>query len=198
MKAIPKFLVGLPLLFLAPTQAAAEDLMIEAPPEAKILDVAAGETSQPDGLRVRWTSVTYELSTGQEAEMFVEVDDHGRGDGYIFVEGEALVHVTTDGHGGTTTWVAPDIDLPQQALAELAPVNVASEIFAGVGEGPQEFKCSEFGKGAVRAAKYVWIGLNAAAGYACCAAVQPACVLCIGGAAVSGAMGSDIADGYCD
>lgn len=202
MNAIPKFLVALPLLFVAPTQAAAkdkDDLTIQAPPEAKILDVAADETSQPDGLRVRWTSVTYELSTGQEAEMFVEVDDRGRGDGSIYVEGELLVEVTTDGHGGTTTWVAPDIDLPEQALAQLAPANVASEVFAGVGQGPQEFPCSDFGKGAVRAAKYVWIGLTTATGVVCCmGGIGVGCIVCATAAGVAGEMGGDIADGYCE
>jgi hypothetical protein len=114
MKEIPKFLVTLSLLLAVPTQAAAEVPTSEAPPEPTILEVAADEVLQPDGRRVRWASVTYELSSGHEAEVFVEVDEHGRGDGLIYVEGEALVHVTTDGEVGTTTWVAPDMDCLQK------------------------------------------------------------------------------------
>jgi hypothetical protein len=198
MKAITTFLVTLPLLFAVPTQAAAEDLTIQAPPEVTILDVAADETLQPDGHRVRWTSVTYELSTGHEAEMFVEVDDRGRGDGYIFIEGEALLHVTTDEHGATTTWVAPDIDLPPEALAQLATVNVADEIFAGIGE-PQAFKCSDFGKGVVKAAKYLWVGLAGAAGAACCAGgLGVGCLVCGGATSVAILAGTEAADGYCE
>jgi hypothetical protein len=199
MKAIPKLLVCLPMLCVAPTRVAAEDVTVEAPPEANILDVAADETSQPDGLRSRWTSVAYELSTGHEAEMFVEVDERGRGVGYIFVDGEVLVHVTTDAQGGTTTWVAPDMDLPHQARAELVPSNLADEIYSGLGDDPQEFKCSEFGKSAVRAAKYLWIGLSTATGIVCCLPpATPACVVCGSAAGVAGAIGADIADEYCE
>jgi hypothetical protein len=198
MKEIPnKFLVSLSLFslfFAMPTQAAAEDLPTQAVPEVQILDVAADETVQLDGLRVRWTSVTYELSTGHEAEMFVEVDDHGRGDAYILLEGEELMHVATDEHGGTTTWVASDIDLSPKVLTELTAANLPDEIFAGM--DPQEFKCSDFGKKAVRAAKYLWIGANTALGLACCA--TPACIPCGTAATVLGAIGADIADDYCE
>lgn len=47
--------------------------------------------------------MTHELSTGQEAEAFVEVDDLGRGDALIYGDGVALMHVTTDEHAGVAT-----------------------------------------------------------------------------------------------
>jgi hypothetical protein len=169
----------------------------QALPQPTILEVAADEAQQPDGLRVRWASTTYELSSGQEAELFVEVDDRGRGDGLIYVDGEALVHVTTDGNGDTTTWVAPDVDLPPQVLAELANGNVANEVFAGL--GPQEFPCSDFGKKAVKAAKYIWKGLTIAAGAACCSGgFGVGCVACAIAADIAKDAGSQAADDYCD
>jgi hypothetical protein len=164
--------------------------------EPTILEVAADELLRPDGLRVRWASTTYELSSGQEAELFVEVDELGRGDGLIYVDGEALVHVIVD--GGTTTWVAPDVDLPPQTLAQLAHANVANEIFSGIG-GPQEFPCSDFGKKAVKAAKYLWVGLLGAAIPVWCAATGGVgCPACGAAAAVGSLAGVEAADGYCD
>lgn len=187
---------------LAPMPAAAavpHDICVQPPPAAKVTDVASGQDEQPNGIQVRWASVTYVLSTGHEAEVYVEVDGRGRGEGYIYVEGDPIVHVSydTDARGGTTSWTAPDIDLPQQALAELAQSDVAEELFSGLG-GPQETKCSEFGKGAVKVTKYLWIGLVAAAGVACCGATTGGCPACVGAATVAGAVGNDIADGYCD
>jgi hypothetical protein len=170
----------------------------QAPPEPTILEVASDEVLQPDGLRVRWASTTYELSSGREAELFVEVDEHGRGDGLIYVDGEALVHVTTDVKGDTTSWVAPDVDLPPQVLAELANETVANEIFAGIG-GPQEFPCSDFGRKAVRAAKYLWIAATHAATAVCCiGGAGVGCVLCVAGVGVAGHAGAEAADDYCD
>lgn len=195
MKGIATFLMTLPLVFAAPTQAAAGE-SAEPPPDVNILDVAAGELQQTP--RVRWTSVAYELSTGHEAELFVEVDDRGRGAADIYVDGEVVVQVTTDGDGGTTTWFAPDIALPPEALAQLAAVNVASEIFAGIDDVPT-FECSEFGKGAVKAAKYLWYGLTGALTGACClGGVGVGCVVCGAAAAAAAEMGGDVADEYCE
>jgi hypothetical protein len=56
-----------------------------------ILEADADETVEPDGRRVRWASVTYELSNGRQAEAFVEVDEHGRADALIYSDGEPLV-----------------------------------------------------------------------------------------------------------
>jgi hypothetical protein len=172
----------------------------QAPPEPTILEIAADEVRQRDGLRVRWASATYELSSGQEAELFVEVDERGRGDGLIYVDGEALVHVVTDGQGvTTTTWVAPDVDLPPQAIAQLASVNVADEVFAGIRYEPLSFTCSDFGKRVVKAAKYLWVGLMGAAMPVCCAATGGVgCVACGAATAMGALAGTEAADGYCD
>lgn len=177
----------------------AETADSQAPPEPAVLEVASDEVLQPDGRRVRWASVTYELSNGHEAEVFVEVDERGHGDGLIYVEGEALLHVTTNDHGTATTWVAPDIDMPPQLIAELGAVNVANEIFAGIGNEPLAFPCSEFGKKVVRFAKYLWVGMVGAAGGACCVASGgAACIVCGAATGVAQLAGTEAADGYCE
>jgi hypothetical protein len=129
--------------FLPPNAETVDAAESTTPAPSRILDTAAGEVTQPDGRHVRWTSVTHELSTGQEAEAFVEVDDRGRGDVLIYVDGDVIMHVSTDGQSDTT-WIAPDLGLPPEAIAELVSTDVATQVFAGI--GPQAFKCSEFGK----------------------------------------------------
>jgi hypothetical protein len=185
-----------------PDDVAVEAADSQAPPEPTILDVAADEFLQPDGRRVRWTSVTYELSSGHEAEAFVEVDDRGRGDGFIYVDGEALMHVCVDDHGDTTTWAAPNVDLPPEALAQLMSADVATEVFAGIGDEALSGPCSESTKKLVRVAKYAWYGVIGAALGACClgasaASGGAASVACGGLAGVAMGAGSDIADDYC-
>jgi hypothetical protein len=178
----------------APTQT-------EASP-ATILEAVADETVEPDGHRVRWASVTYELPSGRQAEAFVEVDDSGRADALIYSDGEPLVHVTTDGQGSDTTWVAPNIDLPPEDFSQLLTDAVVSEVITGIGNDPLAGKCSEKTKWWIGKAKYA---IGVAAGYAavaCCASVGgptlgAGCVICGGLATVAGMGAMDAADGYC-
>ncbi len=121
------------------------------------------------------------------------------GDGLIYVDGEALLHVTTDEHGGTTTWVTPGFDIPPQLIAELGAANVATEVFAGMSREPLAFPCSEFGKKVVRFAKYLWVGMVGAAGGACCVASGGAgCIVCGAAAGVAQLADTEAADGYCE
>src|SRR5699024_2892697 len=99
----------------------------QAGPEPTILDMAADDVTQPDGRRARWMSVTYALPSGHEAEVFIEVDERGRGDGLIYVDGEALVHVTTDEQGDITTWTAPNAELSREAIIDLAGADLAND-----------------------------------------------------------------------
>jgi hypothetical protein len=170
----------------------------QASPESRILEVAADELVQPDGRRVRWTSVTHELSTGQEAEAFMEVDDLGRGEALIYVDGLALMHVTTDEHGNETTWIAPDIDLQPETLAQLVSSDVATEVFAGIGEDALSGPCGKWG----RVAKYAWNGIIGAAAVVCCAGVGTptalaGCVACGALAGIASAAADDIEKDYC-
>lgn len=169
-----------------------------APPEPPIVDVAAGEITEADGRRVRWASVTYDLLTGHQAETFAEVDDAGHGRWWVYVEGEALVYVTSDEQGNTTTWTADNISLPPEALAQLMDANVAANVFAGFFPEPTAFPCSEFGKGVLKAAKYAWVATATAVQLACCVGgVGVGCLICAVGGALAGEAGSDVLEDYC-
>lgn len=65
------------LLTLPPT---GDPIRVEPPPTAEIVDADGGE----------------QQAAGPEAEVFVEVDERGRGDGYLAVDGELLAHVVYD------------------------------------------------------------------------------------------------------
>jgi hypothetical protein len=169
----------------------------QAPPEPTITDVAAGELTET-GRRVRWASVTYDLLTGHQAETFAEVDDRGHGWWWIYVEGEAVVHVTTDEHGNTTTWTADNINLPPEALVQLMSAQVAADVFAGLIPEAKGFPCSEFGKGVLKAAKYVWVATATTLQLACCVGgVGVGCLVCAVGGALAGEAGSDALEDYC-
>jgi hypothetical protein len=63
----------------------------------------------------------------------------------------------------------------------------------------QAFKCAEFGKSAVKAAKYLWVGLMGAAMPVCCAATGGVGGVACGAATAIGALaGTEAAEGYCD
>ncbi len=66
------------------------------------------------------------------------------------------------------------------------------------GMGPQETKCSQFGKGVLKAVKYAWYGLCGGLTAACCTTVTPGCILCAGAAQAAAGIGGDIFDSHCD
>ncbi len=181
-----------------PVNKAVQDGEIQVPSEPKILETAGDEVLQPDGARARWASVTYVLHGGYQAEAFVEIDEHGRGDALIYVDGEALMHVTVDDHGATKTWVAPNIDLPPEALAQLTTTGVATEIAAGIIYEPLSFPCSDYGKKVVKVAKHIWGAMIAASSAACCLASSGAgCLLCAGAGSNVAELSSEAFDDYC-
>jgi hypothetical protein len=158
----------------------------------------ADETVEPDGRRVRWASVTYELSSGRQAEAFIEVDDRGRAEALIYSDGEPLVHVTTDGRGNDTRWVAPGVDLPPEDFSQLLSADVSAEVFAGIGNDSLAGPCSESTKKWVRLAKYAWQGVLGGAAVLCCGGTAGgACVVCGVLAGVAAGAADDIADDYC-
>ncbi len=112
------------LLTLPPT---GDPIRVEPPPTAEIVDADGYEQTQARDLRVRWASVTYVLAAGPEAEVFVEVDERGRGDGYLAVDGELLAHVVYDAQV-LAVWVAEDVDLDEAVLRELMQAGVGERL----------------------------------------------------------------------
>ncbi len=167
--------------------------------EPKIRGSSSGEVERADGRRARWVSVTYELSSGQEAQAFVEVDTRGVGEAMIDVEGEPLLHVIVDEQGITETWTAPGADVSPEMFVELLGSDVANEIFAGVIPQPAGFPCSEYGKKVLRAGKWIWKGLILAGEAVCCGATTGAgCILCAIGGEIVGEIGEGALDDYCE
>lgn len=154
-----------------------------------------GEIEYPDGGRSRWVTVTYELSTGQEAQAFVEVDTQGIGQGLIDLDGEPILQVTVDAHGITDLWAAPEADVSPEMFVELLGSAVAHDVFAGIVPEPAGFPCSDYGKTVWKASKWIWKGLILAGEAACCSTTD--CILCsIGGEFIEG-MGEAAWDDYC-
>jgi hypothetical protein len=188
------------VLAAAPVHPSDTDVPIAyAAPGPTILEAVADETVEPDGRRVRWASVTYELPSGRQAEAFVEVDDSGRADALIYSDGEPLVHVTTDGQGNDTTWVAPDIGLPPEDFSQLLVDPVVREVIVGIGNDPlagaSACKWAKAAKLALAVAGTVSAGV-------CCAYVGgptlgTGCLVCDGLAAATVFGGSDVIDDYC-
>ncbi len=152
------------------------------------------------------TIATYELSSGDTAEALLNVDSLGRGEAYLAINGDIISHVAIEYTAGVgersskmTTWL-PDEDeiaYPPELIAELVHGDVGDAILNRL--VPQEFKCSRFGKKALKAGKYMWIGLVAASGTVCCmATAEIACPACVGAAAIGVAAGSEAIDGYCE
>jgi hypothetical protein len=83
-------------------------------------------------------------------------------------------------------------------IAQLTAANVANEIFGGMVNEPLKFPCSEFGKGVLKAAKYLWVGMTGAATAVCCiGGFGVGCVICTAGANLAGYAGAEMANDYC-
>lgn len=166
------------------------------PPPLAVVD----EYTTQDGHRTRWASVTYTLPDGETAEAVLVVDDADHGDGYLYVDGEAVAHSSWGADTGVTNWTSSD-----PAARELAKValdglggEAGNELLDAFAGDSQAFKCSAWGKKVLRAGKYIWVGVVASTTAACCGATAPGCILCAGAGAAAGAMGADALEGYCD
>ncbi|WP_052547944.1 hypothetical protein [Enhygromyxa salina] len=159
----------------------------------------ADEYTTSDGHRTRWGSVTYTLPSGETAEVVIVADDTNRGDGYLYVDGEAIAHSSWDAASGVSNWTSSDpaaSELAAGALVALGGGAGAALLDAFAGDS-QAFKCSAWGKKVLRAGKYIWVGVVASATVACCAAV-PTCGLCAGAGAAAAGIGTDALEDYCD
>jgi hypothetical protein len=170
-----------------------------APPAAVAIDVAGSEGTFDDGTQYWVRTVTYELASGDVGEAHMVIASDGYGTLQISINGEVIASAeSSDTELGPLlhTWTVPETNYPGDVLAQINQPRVGEELLVGV--IPQEFKCSAWGRKAVRMAKYLWIGVSGATGAVCCMATTAGCPLCVAGAGIASAVGTDAANGYCD
>jgi hypothetical protein len=161
--------------------------------------VVADEYFTQEGHRVRWASATYSLPDGQVVEVVMAADETASGDAYLFVDGETVAHSHYDETDGVVSWTSSEPETGELVAAALAGLSggVADELLDAF-IGSQEFPCSEWGKKALRAGKYVWGSVVMGGAGVCCLATAAGCPLCtVGGWALTEA-GSEALEGYCD
>jgi hypothetical protein len=172
------------------------------------LDASPGHTvvgqdyTEPDGRRGRWASVEYELPTGEQAELAIAVTDAGAsvtGEGWLTVSGEVVAEVSLAADGTVSTSSRSQVsgDATAAALAGLTP-DVVEDLSVTLVPPELAFGCSDFGKKAVRAGKYLMMGVIGATAAACCGAGPAACGVCWAGSVPAVGMTDDLFEGYCD
>lgn len=183
-------------------------LVLALGPQPQPLDASPGHTvdgqdrTEPDGRRGRWASVRYELPTGEQAELAIAVTDAGAsvtGEGWLAISGEIVAEVSlaADGTVSTSSRSRFSGDASAAALAGLTP-GVVEDLFVTLVPPELAFGCSDFGKKAVRAGKYMMFGVIGATTAACCAGGGPACGGCLAGAPAVIGITNDLFEGYCD
>ncbi|PRQ10055.1 hypothetical protein [Enhygromyxa salina] len=167
------------------------------PPPLTVVD----EYTTQDGQRTRWASVTYGLPDGQTAEFILVADDSNSGDGYLYVNGEALVHATWDDANGVSSWTSsvPGAGaLAGAALTALEGEAGTALLDAFTGDS-QVFKCSAWGKKVLRAGKYIWGAAVMGSAAACCVETgMVGCGLCGAAGWALAEAGSEALENYCD
>ena len=166
-------------------------------------DVSYFDDVRADGSLVWGAQATYELSTGDVGEIYVVIDSGGTGEAYLAINGDIVAHASVSddavaGSGGPTTidWSPAQLDYSAELLAELMQGPAAGMMINRM--IPQEFKCSDFGKKAVKGAKYAWFAVTGALTAACCGTLTVGCLVCAGSAAAAAGAGADALDEYCE
>jgi hypothetical protein len=187
---------------LAPPIAEPDDgqTCMAVPPAPAILDVSHFDYTKKDGTRLWGAAASYDLSSGDVGEAFFVIGNDGAGEAYLTINGDIIAHaaiVHDEGDSPTqTSWTPLSVTHPPEVIVELMRVDLPPLVADTI---PQEFKCSPFGRKVLKAGKYLWTGLLAASGAACCIATQTlACPACAAGAAIGTLAGQEFADGYCD
>lgn len=182
-----------------------DEVCAVAPPEPTNISVAYGQGQRPDGTVFYTASATSTLSTGDmgEANIMVAGDGSGRVslaiNGTIITQGEISVGEYNDDDvlmpPTVHTWTPTEQIYTGELIAEL----LQGETFAIMMNGmvPQAFKCSSFGRKAVRAGKYLFLAA-VGAGAAACGLSTGALVPCGAAGMAAGAAISDGFEGYCE
>ena len=163
-----------------------------------------------------WSATVRYTVNGDEAEAYIELGSDLEGYTHLYFKGDPVAYVEYNAAASngpiatsspvTTSWFANEsaapasaVDIYQMMQSNVGEALMAELLITANGPTPQGFPCSGFGKKAVKAAQYLWIGLSAAGGAACCLASSGlGCAACTGAAAAAAAAGADEADGYCD
>jgi hypothetical protein len=181
--------------------APSDQVCTSLPPAPSNVDVVYFDDVRADGTRGWSAAATYELSTGDLGEAYLEGDSAGNGEVYFVLNGTIVTHTKvtideeTDGMN-TSSWSPYDSDYSPELLAELMHPRVVDVMVNGM--GPEEFKCSNFGKKVMKAVKYAVYGAATAITAACCGTVTPGCLVCAFSAGSGAAAAGDAFDNYCE
>jgi hypothetical protein len=140
------------------------------------------------------SSASYELSTGDLAELRMEIDGAGVGEIEIAIDGDTIVRSWSDG-SGVETWTPDSSGYSPEVIHEAMMMAATTVLPQSL---PQAFPCSEYGKKVLKAGKYIWGMTVAAAGVLCCTAAGGGCPLCVAGAWAAHEAGGEALDNYCD
>jgi len=117
------------------------------------------------------------------------------------IDGEIIAHVAValdpaTHQAVTTTWHPPEVSATPEGIAEMMRIDLPAIVAESL---PQEFECSAWGRKALKAGKYLWRGVVAAAELTCCAgSLGVGCIVCTGVNVVVDTYITDKLDNHCD
>lgn len=172
------------------------------PPAPHDIDMLYFDDVRADGSRGWSVALTYELSTGDFGEAYLDGDSLGNGESYFAINGTIVAHarvtIEAETGGPITSYSLSQVgfEYAPELLAELVHPQVVDVMLDGM--GPQEFKCSKFGRKVLKAAKYAMYGTATALTAACCGTLTPGCLVCAFSAGGAAAAAGDALDDYCE
>jgi hypothetical protein len=144
-----------------------------------------------DGVRFASVDLTYVLSDGALGEVYLVVDARGEGEMVLAIDGE-IVGAATTGTRPVFLNPAVDPDLMAELLSLLAREDPECLI-------PLEFECSDFGRKATAATRWLFKTATYVTAAACCTLSSGvACVVCSTGALVGGDYVDERFANHCD
>lgn len=155
---------------------------------------------RPDGVSYLGASSTYTLSTGDVGEAHIVIDAEGFGEAYFAINGDIVSHTTIE-YGEIdgprlSSWHPPSLNYSAELVAELiagATDDLTRRMI------PEPIKCSDFGRKATKATKWLFRAAKYATAAACCTlSAGSACVVCAAGTLLAGDAVEEALDGHCN
>jgi hypothetical protein len=173
------------------------------PAEPHRIDTHPFANTAADGAQTWGVDATYQLSSGDTGEAFLVIDSEGAGEAQLMINGEIIAHVAmespTSSEGPVfTTWMPQTVNAAPELIAEMMGVDLPAVLVESI---PQEFKCSAFGKKAVKWSAALFRAATFGAGAACCVLSAPSlvgCVVCQAGVGTFRHYGGKALDEHCD